>query len=471
MFGYCNTFILPVGLFFIWSVITLTKCINIFAGLHSIILFILFITFYISLEDIVVRDSSVIDIFIKYVVGITFIVSVYGILQVSGIDFLRWEVRNSALSTLGRRNFAAEYLVMVIPYIYYLALREKKWFLYIVCVFSIVHLIFTFTRASYLAFFVSVIIFFILAGVKIPVRSKVVFILIILLFSRIGFSEVKRFERGTITSRILIWKVSLKMIRENPFMGVGSGNFIINYPYYGIGEEALRGVSLVVDRVHNDYLEVAAETGIPGLILFLYLLYCFFQVCFILYKGLDREKRLLVAGIICSVVGICVNALASFPFKNPATLLIFWVNISFAGGLYRKLKGEKPVKVNYSLLKIYLVLFTLVGSIVSIMGIKASRCIFFAKSLKGEKALMFAEKSVVYNPFSSEGIFMAAKLATKQAEYKKAYRYLIMQKKYEPYSDTLYNNFGLIYFYLMYFKEAEESFLYSLKLNPIVPDV
>ncbi|MCM8830150.1 MAG: O-antigen ligase family protein, partial [Candidatus Omnitrophica bacterium] len=379
----------------------------------------------------------------KYAAGVTFIISIYGILQVIGIDFLNWEVKSSALSTLGRRNFAGEYLVMVIPYIYYLAIREKKWFIYMVCIFSIVHLIFTFTRASYLAFFVSVIIFLILAGVKSPLRSKVVLIVIILLFTRAGFSAVKRFERGTIASRILIWKVTLKMIKENPLMGVGAGNFIINYPYYGIGEEALRGVSLVVDRVHNDYLEVAAEAGIPGLILFLYLLYYFFRVCFILYREADREKRLLVASIICSVIGICVNALASFPFKNPSTLLLFWINISFAGGLYKRLKGERHVKINYSFLKIYLGLFALTGFVLSYRGIQASRCIFFAKSLKGEKALIYAEKSVVYNPFSSESTFMAAKLATKQGEYKKAYKYLVMQKKYEPYSDILYNNLGL----------------------------
>ena len=468
LFSYRNTFILPAALLLIWYIITLVRCVNIFEGLHSIFILILFLTLYISLENLVARDSFLIDEFIRDMVIITVLVSVYGLLQVGGIDFIKWEVRNSPLSTLGRRNFAAEYLVMVIPYMYYLLIDKKKqWILYIPLVLSIIHLIFTFTRTSYIAFLISGVVFFVLAGKRVNVKVGVIVLLSFLVFSQPLFSGIKTFERGTVKSRMLIWNISLKMIKENPIMGVGPGNFVIVYPYYAIGEErALRGSSLVVDSVHNDYLEVCAEAGIVGFVLFLYLLFSVFKASFVLYRGSGRKEKLLISGIISSMVAICVNALASFPFKNPSTLLLFWADVSFIGGIYRKRVVEKKIDVSYSLLKCYLLIFTIAGLILSYMGLQASRYIYLARNTQGETSLQFAEKASMYNPFSFTCTFLTAKIADSLGEYEKAYRYIFLAKRLYPYSDVIYNNLGLIYFKTGRIKEAEESYLYALKLNP-----
>ena len=472
LFSYRNTFIIPAGLLLIWYILTLSRCVNIFEGVRSIFILILFIALYISLENLVARDISLIDYFIKWVIVITVIISTYGLLQVAGIDFVKWDIKNSPLSTLGRRNFAGEYLVMVIPYVYYLVFKGKRnWFLYILFLLFISHLILTFTRASYIAFFVSCILFFILAGKRVSVNRKVVILLFVLFFSRIGFSDISTFERGTIKSRFLIWNVTLKMIKENPFMGVGPGNFIITYPYYAKNFPDKMIVAHRVSSVHNDYLEVCTETGIPGLLLFLYLLFSFFRVSFVLYRGSEDKERHLIAGIISSVVAICVNALASFPFKNPATLLLFWANVSFTGGIYRKVKGEKALKVSYPLLKLCLLIFAITGLVFSYRGIKASRYMFLARNTKGNLSLQFAEKAVMYNPLSFEFTFLTARTAISNENYEKAYQYLLMAKNLYPYNDTLYNNLGLVYLKTGRFKEAEESYLYALTLNPFMADV
>ncbi|MCX8082197.1 MAG: tetratricopeptide repeat protein [bacterium] len=476
LFIYRNIFILPIFLFFIWTLITLNRCTNIFAGLYNILVLLLFVTLYISLENLVVRDTILIDIFIKYVVFISIVVSIYGLVQVFGIDFIKWQGVRSALSTLGRRNFAGEYLVMVIPYVYYLLYKEKKWYLYIILLLLISHLVFTFTRASYIAFFISSIVFFILAGKEISLKWRVVFLICILFFAGECFPGIATFEKGTLKSRFLIWNITLKMIKKNPLMGVGPGNFVVMYPYYAIGEEeALKGTSLLVDRAHNDYLEICAELGIPGFILFLYFLYCFFKICSVLYKEGGKERRLLTAGIVSSVVAICINALASFPFGNPTTLLLFWANVSFAGGMYRKDIGNGNITVKkeipYILLKIYLLIFIAGGFVLSVMGIRASRYIYIARNTYGMVSLKSAEKAVKNNPFSFECPFISAMIATRQGEYEKAYRFILMAKRLYPHSVNVYNNLGLICFQLGRFNEAEESYLYALKLNPSAPRI
>ncbi len=63
--------------------------------------------------------------------------------------------------------------------------------------------------------------------------------------------------------RTAVWGAALKMIAANP-LGVGPGGFAGAFtPYQPAGF-----VNSRVYHAHNDYIELAAETGIPGLLLF-----------------------------------------------------------------------------------------------------------------------------------------------------------------------------------------------------------
>jgi O-antigen ligase len=65
------------------------------------------------------------------------------------------------------------------------------------------------------------------------------------------------------------------MIRDHPFVGVGPGCFGYHYMPYRLAQKAkyppewTRGFPMNWSAVHNDHLQVAAETGILGYILFL----------------------------------------------------------------------------------------------------------------------------------------------------------------------------------------------------------
>jgi O-antigen ligase len=82
-------------------------------------------------------------------------------------------------------------------------------------------------------------------------------------------SIVPAIERreDTFGLRLRIWEVGQKMIDERPILGVGPGNFPPASQRYARGEILGRGLAS-----HNMYINVATETGLVGLGLFLTLM-------------------------------------------------------------------------------------------------------------------------------------------------------------------------------------------------------
>ena len=94
------------------------------------------------------------------------------------------------------------------------------------------------------------------------------------------FSSDKEYQTSSGDIRRLLVGVSLEMARAHPVLGVGADNFgteIITYrsafaqsypdhPALSAGEE------LLLERAHNEYLQILAELGIPGFVLFAFFL-------------------------------------------------------------------------------------------------------------------------------------------------------------------------------------------------------
>ncbi len=115
--------------------------------------------------------------------------------------------------------------------------------------------------------------------------------------------------------RIKMWNASLQLAADNPWLGVGAGNWksaIIPYYHTNFESEYQNW-----RRPHNDFLWVATEKGIPGLMLFILL---FGLIFFYGYKILFSEKnrnRLLITILMLSGVGAyMVVSLFTFPLER-----------------------------------------------------------------------------------------------------------------------------------------------------------
>lgn len=75
--------------------------------------------------------------------------------------------------------------------------------------------------------------------------------------------------------RLLIWKISAKMIQNKPFLGYGKGGFTANYMYYqaeymkstaSISEKRLAGSTHLA---FNDLLRITVEHGLIGMLIYI----------------------------------------------------------------------------------------------------------------------------------------------------------------------------------------------------------
>jgi putative inorganic carbon (HCO3(-)) transporter len=126
------------------------------------------------------------------------------------------------------------------------------------------------------------------------------------------------FEKSA-SQRIIIWRGALDMIADNPVLGVGYGAF----PYL-IGRYT-DGAARVGDA-HNMYLLVAAEAGIPALLLFLLLIGLAFREGWRLYRrGQDPVLRGLGLGLAAGIVGLLVTGMFGSRFNSFELVGYFWI--------------------------------------------------------------------------------------------------------------------------------------------------
>jgi O-antigen ligase/tetratricopeptide (TPR) repeat protein len=130
-------------------------------------------------------------------------------------------------------------------------------------------------------------------------------------------------EDNAIGLRADAWRWSIQMIKENPLMGVGSGNWKIAVLEY---ENQKNPGFIYMYKAHNDFLENAAEIGILGGLLFLMIFLVAGWNFLSYYKKAaddpdDIYKLLFIAASGFAFYG--VDAMFNFPADRPEILLLF----------------------------------------------------------------------------------------------------------------------------------------------------
>lgn len=172
---------------------------------------------------------------------------------------------------------------------------------------------------------ISVIIWMLFQGLK-GFRWKllgimgliILFVVVIMCGTKAGEKYTKRVEtietyqkdEGSAMKRIYLWQAGLKMMKDYPVTGVGMKNFVLTFPEYN--------PYLKPQTTHSTYIQFGSECGIPGLGLYLLLLFFHFKTLFDIKRMVDKNSfeiyycMALEAGMIGHIIASIFIAKAYF---------------------------------------------------------------------------------------------------------------------------------------------------------------
>ncbi|MCF8052996.1 MAG: tetratricopeptide repeat protein [Desulfobacterales bacterium] len=269
-----------------------------------------------------------------------------------GVDWVRQLVAPAA--TFGNKNMAAEFVVLAFPVaigLFFMSRRPAAVAASSAGIILLASFIFhSFTKASWMAATAELLLMGIfLLGKRSEVftrldrQKKIAAVLVV--FSLLFVSQLssKGFEPRThdaatavsavfsgpeteafdtsLSVRLRYWENTGVLIADHLIFGVGLANFRVVYPEYQMAavEQYRKGGATYY--THNDYLQIIAETGLIGLLLF------FFVIGTAVYSAVRAMRNadtfrgwLLSLSSFAALAGIAVNAFFSFPLQLPAAV-------------------------------------------------------------------------------------------------------------------------------------------------------
>jgi O-antigen ligase len=166
---------------------------------------------------------------------------------------------------------------------------------------------------------------------RIFLNKLIGFILLILFLggTLTAFMNIEKFqnlvkfdERTSISTRFEIWTVGAQLIKENPILGIGLGQYEENYVQRA--EEILGKKPFEEKRLHshNVFMSFWLNSGLLGLIAFLWIvIFAYLQI-----KRVDlKEKKNILLACISMLTYILMHGLIDVTYWKNDLALIFWL--------------------------------------------------------------------------------------------------------------------------------------------------
>ncbi len=287
-----------------------------------------------------------------------------GVLQAMGVDPVRGIANGQAVSTLGNPNFAGGLAAALAPLALALALapgdRAIRITMLACAALLLVEAVLSKSRGAWLAgaaglgLFGGFFLFGRLPGEVRPIRRFAAAAAAGFLLVTLGLGAAtdvgKRFRESFAAGasrevRPSLWAGSLRMLKDEPWTGHGTGGFGAAYVAYREPSEAAlwEGTSGVEDP-HCEPLRVGAENGVPGLAAGgLVLLAVVASALHALGRGTGLRPYLLAVGIVSSLFSLFVCGLVNPLGAVPSLALVGWVLVAALGALRTVPKGETRV--------------------------------------------------------------------------------------------------------------------------------
>ncbi|MFZ2309950.1 MAG: O-antigen ligase family protein, partial [Patescibacteria group bacterium] len=277
-----------------------------------------------------------------------FLVSVYAICQLFGLDTFTWSepayLTKRAFSSFGQPNYLACWLLIILPLSAYLIyILKNKWSRLISILLFVIELIALFStgsRSAFLIFFIVSLVwlaYFLLSEKKYTKKHLwaatiailalfLIFISTLFVVNPTRITELTDFKKGSVSVRLSLWDSGFKAFLKKPLFGYGLENQKEVYVKYYEPDWAIYArPNTYSDRAHNLILDTLLTTGLAGLASLSWLLWWVFKS---LLKSYKRDNNKFSAFIIWSLAAYLLVLM--FNFSITVTNIYFFLIIALA---------------------------------------------------------------------------------------------------------------------------------------------
>lgn len=426
------------------------------------------------------------DILLTSFIFGSFISVIYGLLQhTGGFWYIQVPKLDRVMSMFGNPIFFAVHIINFLPIIigrFFIA-KKLTWkgIYFLILIISLITLYYTKTRAAFIGFFVSIMVFVYLT---IPSKRRLQYLLI-LFFGFIVFISLTKNIWVRQQAHFLIWRDSLRMWSSKPIFGIGLGRFHIEFVNFA--SEQLRKIwperQCIINDAHNEYIQILVENGVVGAGLFGMMLYLLFKSVgrFLseptstkqkkLQVELAHQNKILITSMLCGIIAVMIQNIFSVDLRFIISNTYLFTTVGFILGYTGEIK-EKTLFFNYKFVKILsLVLaFFILGitsyykgkfRVLALIHISKDGVEFKVDNtggLLGEvlKPYIANYKLKQEKDFFDEKILNAAQTLKDLEELKNKY----------PNEPKIYEKIAWIYAKEKQFDKAIQSYLKVIELNP-----
>jgi O-antigen ligase len=141
--------------------------------------------------------------------------------------------------------------------------------------------------------------------------------------------------------RVEYIKAGIKIIKDYPLLGTGSDtvDMVFQNPKYNLSEDAKRNVHL-----HNNFIQIAAERGLPTLAAWLAFLVWAFLSLFRMLKNRSPSSYALTAAALAALLALVSSGAFEYNFADSeiAMLFFFILTVPFARVRVQEIEKRGP---------------------------------------------------------------------------------------------------------------------------------
>ncbi len=281
--------------------------------------------------------------------------TIFGLVQaLGGVDYIFGYFRGRgriATGTLIARAHYAGLLNMLLPlYLSYVVVgvggrggssrgeaRARLWFFVLAGSFVGLAVVLSLSRGGVIALVMTLLFMTVMSrlrhrrvkGSNLAGAAPLVLLLaVIALGGAVGLDALlERFDPDDVGGRPTIYRTTVEMIADHPVTGVGPGMFEWRFPAYRPGHL----VNKRFVHVHNDYLEIAVEWGVPLALLFwIFVGWRCFAASRVFLETRSPWRGTVALASAAGIFSILVHSLVDFNLHIPANLMAFAILLALA---------------------------------------------------------------------------------------------------------------------------------------------